>query len=54
MFRIKVCQKFIEFCFTTCVYKENVVNLSGVKEAVIVNFWIDVGFFKMSHINGGI
>ena len=54
MFHVEVCQEFFEFSFLACVYKEDVVYVSGVKETIIVNLWVDVGFFKLSHVNGGI
>ena len=54
VFHIKVCQEFIKFCLSACVYEEYVVNVSGIEDTVIVNFWVDVDFFKISHINSGI
>ena len=54
MFHIKVCQEFIKFCFSACVCEEYVVNVSGIEDTDIVNFWVGVGFFKISHINSGI
>ena len=54
VFRIEVCQEFFELSFLACVYKEDVVYVPGVKETIIVNPWVDVGFFKLSHVNGGI
>ena len=39
VFHIKVCQEFIKFCFSACVYEEYVVNVSGIEDTVIVNFW---------------
>ena len=54
MFHVKVCKGIFKFWFPTRVIKEDIINIPGVKQAVIVKLWIDMGFFKMSHVNCGI
>ena len=53
MYYNQVDQEIIKFCFSAHEYEECVINISSIKEEVIVNFRIDVGVCKFS-IDGGL
>ena len=45
--------KNCQLCTFSCVYQEYVINISGVKKAIFVNFRVYILHFKSSQINGG-
>ena len=51
---IKLCKEICEFSFTSCVNKGNIIDVSRVEKVVIVNFRVDMFFFKVSHVDGDI
>ena len=42
--------EIVQFCSSVSVYHEYVINVSCVKESIVLNFRVEVRVFKLVHV----